>query len=43
VKDFGEFKNSYKELSAKISQQILKVLDKNWISFFESIKEKYFL
>ena len=38
-KDFGDFKNPYKELPAKVSQQILKVLDKNWVSFFESIKD----
>ncbi len=28
-KDFGEFQNPYKELPAKVSQQILKVLDQN--------------
>lgn len=30
---------TYKELPAKVSQQILMVLDKNWQSFFKSIKE----
>ncbi|MEG4990067.1 transposase [Microcoleus sp. BR0-C5] len=29
---------SYKALPAKVSQQILMVLDKNWKSFFEAIK-----
>ena len=29
----------YKELPAKVSQQVLKGLDKNWISFFEANKE----
>jgi putative transposase len=29
---------AYKALPAKVSQQILMVLDKNWKSFFESIK-----
>ena len=29
----------YRKLPAKISQQVLKTLDKNWISFFESLKE----
>ena len=29
----------YRFLPAKVSQQILKVLDKNWVSFFKSIKE----
>jgi len=28
----------YKELPAKVSQQILMILDKNWKSFFEAIK-----
>jgi len=37
-KDFGEFTNPYKDLPAKVSQQILKNLDKNWLSFFKSIK-----
>ena len=38
-KDFGEYSNPYKDLPAKVSQQILKNLDKNWISFFKSIKD----
>ena len=38
-KDFGEFDNPYKDLPAKVSQQILKNLDKNWLSFFKSIKD----
>ncbi|MCD3201542.1 transposase, partial [Clostridium botulinum C] len=29
----------YKSLMAQVSQQTLKLLDKNWISFFESIKD----
>lgn len=29
----------YKQLMAQVSQQILKILDKNWKSFFESIKK----
>nr|WP_242851688.1 transposase [Clostridium botulinum] len=29
----------YKSLMAQVSQQTLKLLDKNWISFFESIKK----
>nr|WP_293270483.1 MULTISPECIES: transposase [unclassified Microcoleus] len=29
---------AYKELPAKVSQQILMVLDKNWKSFFEAVK-----
>ena len=29
---------AYKALPAKVSQQILMVLDKNWKSFFEAIK-----
>ncbi len=37
--DFGEFQNPYKELPAKVSQQILKLLDKNWVSFFKSIQD----
>ena len=34
-------KNSknYKLLKAQTSQQILKILDKNWVSFFNSLKE----
>ena len=38
-KDFGEFDNPYKDLPAKVSQQILKNLDKNWLSFFKSTKD----
>jgi putative transposase len=30
---------AYKALPAKVSQQILMVLDKNWNSFFEAIKK----
>lgn len=41
--DFLEFlvKDSidYKALMAQVAQQTLKLLDKNWISFFESIKK----
>lgn len=29
----------YRNLPAKVSQHVLKLLDKNWSSFFESIKE----
>jgi len=29
---------AYKALPAKVSQQILMVLDKNWRSFFEAVK-----
>jgi putative transposase len=29
---------AYKALPAKVSQQILMVLDKNWQSFFEAVK-----
>ncbi|AEB77230.1 transposase [Clostridium botulinum] len=29
----------YKSLMSQVSQQTLKLLDKNWISFFESIKD----
>jgi putative transposase len=28
----------YKALPAKVSQQVLKLLDKNWVSFFEAIR-----
>jgi IS605 OrfB family transposase len=31
-------KNLYKALPAKVSQQILMILDKNWKSFFEAVK-----
>lgn len=30
---------AYKELPAKVSQQILIVLDRNWKSFFKALKE----
>ena len=30
---------TYKSLPAKVSQQILKLLDKNWLSFFKAIKD----
>ncbi len=30
---------SYKLLKAQTSQQMLKILDKNWVSFFNSLKE----
>ncbi|PHX53732.1 transposase [Tychonema bourrellyi FEM_GT703] len=30
--------SAYKELPAKVSQQILMILDKNWKSFFEAVK-----
>jgi len=29
----------YKSLMAQVSQQVLKLLDKNWLSFFEAIKK----
>ncbi|WP_431732634.1 RNA-guided endonuclease TnpB family protein [Clostridium botulinum] len=29
----------YKSLMAQVSQQILKLLDKNWLSFFEGVKK----
>ena len=29
----------YSKLPAKVSQQVLKLLDKNWVSFFESIRD----
>jgi putative transposase len=32
--------NNYKLLKAQTSQQLLKVLDKNWKSFFNAIKER---
>jgi putative transposase len=41
--DFLEFvvsdTNDYKVLMAQVAQQTLRLLDKNWISFFESIKD----
>ena len=41
--DFLEFlvsdEQDYKTLMAQVSQQVLRILDKNWISFFESIKD----
>ena len=33
-----KYHQAYKELPAKVSQQILMILDKNWKSFFEAIK-----
>ena len=33
-----KFHQAYKALPAKVSQQILMVLDKNWKSFFEAVK-----
>jgi putative transposase len=32
-------KNPYKNLPAQTSQQILRVLDKNWKSYFNALKE----
>ena len=29
----------YSKLPAKVSQQVLKLLDKNWVSFFQSIRD----
>jgi hypothetical protein len=29
---------AYKDLPAKVSQQVLMILDKNWKSFFEAVK-----
>src|SRR4029450_3767567 len=29
---------AYKALPAKVSQQVLRLLDKNWVSFFEARK-----
>lgn len=29
----------YTELPAKVSQQVLKLIDKNWVSFFEAIRD----
>jgi len=29
---------AYKELLAKVSQQVVIILDKNWKSFFEAVK-----
>jgi putative transposase len=41
--DFLEFlvsdKQDYRALMAQVAQQVLKLLDKNWDSFFESIKD----
>ena len=34
-----ESSRNYKLLKAQTSQQILKVLDKNWVSFFKAIKD----
>lgn len=39
IQKIMQSEESYKNLPAKVSQQILKVLDKNWISFFKSIKD----
>ncbi len=33
-----KFHEAYKALPAKVSQQILMILDKNWKSFFEALK-----
>ncbi len=33
-----KYHQAYKDLPAKVSQQILMVLDKNWKSFFEAVK-----
>ncbi len=33
-----KYHQAYKDLSAKVSQQILMILDKNWKSFFEAVK-----
>jgi IS605 OrfB family transposase len=33
-----KFSEAYKALPAKVSQQILMILDKNWKSFFEAVK-----
>jgi hypothetical protein len=33
-----KFHPSYKALPAKVSQQILMILDNNWKSFFEAVK-----
>ncbi|WP_373537555.1 RNA-guided endonuclease InsQ/TnpB family protein [Microcoleus sp.] len=33
-----KYHQAYKELPAKVSQQILMILDKNWKSFFEAVK-----
>ena len=30
---------TYKALPARVSQQVLRLLDKNWLSFFKSIKD----
>ncbi|MEP6516646.1 transposase [Microcoleus vaginatus FACHB-2002] len=35
---FMKFHEAYKALPAKVSQQILMILDKNWKSFFEAVK-----
>jgi len=32
------YHQAYKALPAKVSQQILMILDKNWKSFFEAVK-----
>jgi putative transposase len=33
-----KYHQAYKDLPAKVSQQILMILDKNWKSFFEAVK-----
>jgi len=33
-----KFHEAYKAMPAKVSQQILMILDKNWKSFFEAVK-----
>jgi putative transposase len=33
-----KYHQAYKALPAKVSQQILMILDKNWQAFFEAIK-----
>jgi transposase len=33
-----KYHQAYKALPAKVSQQILMILDKNWKSFFEAVK-----
>ena len=38
-KEIEEENNNYKKLKIQTSQQILRLLDKNWNSFFKSIKE----
>ena len=33
-----KYHQAYKALPAKVSQQILMILNKNWKSFFEAVK-----